>query len=93
MCSKGNPVEKIIDLENVAPPPVNTSFLQRFAPMTSPNAFINDSVLSYVQWSPPTDHNFSISSSTPMKPTNHVVNVEITGVRSRAQRTRRIPST
>ena len=58
---------------------------------TSPNASINDSVLSDVQWSPPSDHNSSISSSTPMKPTSHVVNVESTNVKSRAQRTRRMP--
>ena len=58
---------------------------------TSPNASINDSVLSEVQWSPPSDHNSSISSSTPMKPTSHVVNVESTSVKSRAQRTRRMP--
>ena len=55
---------------------------------TSPNASINDSVLSDVQWSPPSDHNFSISSSTPMKRTNRVVNEESTGVRSRPREQR-----
>ena len=58
---------------------------------TSHRASINDSVLSDVQWSPPSDHNYNISSSTPIKPTNRGVNVESIGVRSWAQRTRRMP--
>ena len=35
VCSKVDSVDKKNDLENFGPPPVNTSFLQRFAPMSA----------------------------------------------------------
>ena len=58
---------------------------------TAYKASINELVLSDVQWSPPSDLNYNISSTTPLKPANCGVNIESIGARSRAQITRRMP--